>query len=143
MADQPQYKVFIIKNVIRQIKRYSIVKLVVSADSGTNHSVSNMCRTASGSVGPAIAWRSTDLMRPEYALSIVRTCYFAPNICSSRPIEPRFIEADRALGDLGKPQHNNVGYRSLRVEFSVDGSAYPGCLLDWADGDFRAGAQTK
>ena len=48
-----------------------------------------------------------------------------------------------ALGDLGKPQHNNVGYRSLRVEFSVDGSAYPGCLLDWADGDFRAGAQTK
>jgi hypothetical protein len=101
----PQYKVFTIRNVIRQIKRYSIVKLVVSADSGINHPVSNMCRARLWFCRPGnrVAQRRSDA--PWYALSIVRTCYFAPNICSWRPTEPRFIEADRASSDLGKPQH--------------------------------------
>ena len=105
MADQLLCTVSITSNVIRQIKRYSIVTLVESAHSDISHPVSNMCRARLRFCRPGNSLAQYRSDAPWYALSIVRTCYFAPNICSWRPTEPRFIEADRVLGDLGKPQH--------------------------------------
>jgi len=48
-----------------------------------------------------------------------------PNRVSSKPTARRATSENRST--------YNVGYRSLHVE-----SAYPGCLLDRADSDFRA-----